>query len=219
MNEYFNFWVQLYNSMPHGAFWCGTSIAFACLLFALYFAKLAWQGKGACEVGPIRALATFGALALGYLSIGFFVTEPLETIERNKQKAEQVKVEEAKKADKCLKGDCLILPELQCKELLCAIGRECMVDHPVHASNGTLYWILDNSIYRHHHLKLVNSGKEYDPGINIEDYLYLFPGCNDGIRNVIDSIDNDKFVVNFYRSFKPKTQKTYERSMFRPTEI
>ena len=81
--EYINYWVELYNSTPATAFWFGIVFAAAVLAYGLYLAKAAWKGTGICELGPIRALATFTAVGFCCLGLGFFVVEPLETIQRN----------------------------------------------------------------------------------------------------------------------------------------
>ena len=82
MKEFINYWVELANSTPTFVFCGGVLLAASALGLGIFLAKCAISGKGSCELGPCRALATFAAVCLCYLGIGFFIVEPINTIQR-----------------------------------------------------------------------------------------------------------------------------------------
>ncbi len=101
----------------------------------------------------------------------------------------------------------IYLPELQCHELLCAIGREGMVKHPMHAGNNVFYWLVETG---NKHIMLVNNGKKADRNIDIREYIGIFPENDIFGRYRLVEINDEKIVI-----FKDQDYKVYSRSLFR----
>ncbi len=77
MEQYINYWVDLYNNTPAGAFWLGVTISTVILACGIYFAVLAWRGKGVFSAGPARTLITLSAALCCAIGLQFFIAEPL----------------------------------------------------------------------------------------------------------------------------------------------